>query len=95
MRFVVVTCLALVPNLSFAANPDCFEMGEIVNKIVGQRTEGTEMMAAMELVAADYSGESARFVPTIPPLTDWVYSLPDDQLTAEAGAAFETQCNAQ
>lgn len=96
MRYVVVTCLALLPSAALAENPDCAVMGGIVDRIVAERLEGTEMMAAMEAVAEDYTGEEARFVGTIPHLTDWVYNgLPEEQLTEEAGQAFASQCAAQ
>lgn len=96
MRYLIVTCLALLPGATLAANPDCEVMGGIVDKIVAERVEGTEMMAAMETVAADYTGDQERFVGTIPHLTDWVYNgLPEEHLTAEAGQAFVTQCAAQ
>ena len=53
MRYLIVTCLALLPGATLAANPDCEVMGGIVDKIVAERVEGTEMKAAMETVAAD------------------------------------------
>lgn len=92
MRFVLVTCLCLLPAASFAANPDCAVFGEIVNDIVTERKTGKDMNPAMEAVAKTHSGKNARFVPTIPYLADWVYSLPEAQLTPTAGSAFETQC---
>ncbi|WP_417523514.1 hypothetical protein [Marinovum sp.] len=96
MRLALVTCLALLPTTTLAANPDCAIMGGIVDRIVAERVEGTEMMAAMEAVAAEYTGDQERFVGTIPHLTDWVYNgLPKEHLTAEAGQAFATQCAAQ
>lgn len=92
MRFVLASCLCLVPAASFAANPDCAVFGEIVNDIVVERQDGKTMNPAMEAVAKSHSAKNARFVPTIPYLAEWVYSLPQDQLTVEAGSAFETQC---
>lgn len=96
MRYLFATCLALLPTTTLAANPDCAVFGQIVDKIVAERAEGTEMMAAMETVAGEYSGDKQRFVATIPHLTDWVYNgLTEAQLTAEAGQAFASQCAAQ
>ena len=48
MRYLIVTCLALLPGATLAANPDCEVMGGIVDKIVAERVEGTEMKAAMD-----------------------------------------------
>ncbi|WP_323766258.1 hypothetical protein [Marinovum sp.] len=96
MRYLFVTCLALLPTITLAANPDCAVFGGIVDRIVAERVEGTEMMAAMEVVAAEYTGEQARFAGTIPHLTDWVYNgLAEEHLTDEAGQAFAAQCAAQ
>ena len=95
MRFVLVTCFALMPAAGMAANADCAVLGDIVTSVALERAGGAEMNDAMTAVAESYTGDKERFVPAIPLLADWVYTLPDDQLTAEAGTAYQKACEAQ
>ncbi|MCJ7874678.1 DNA primase [Marinovum sp. 2_MG-2023] len=95
MRFLLVTCFALMPAATLAANPDCAVFGEIVDKIVAERQDGAVINASMETVAGEYTGRKKRFVPTIPALAEWVYSLPEADLSAGPGDVFAEQCNAQ
>lgn len=95
MRIALATCFALLPAAGLAENADCIVLGEIAGAVAEERAGGAEMNDAMMAVSEGYTGEKERFVPAIPLLADWVYDLPEDQLEADVGAAYQAACEAQ
>ena len=70
----------------------CAEQGAIANRIAEARQDGAGADEAMAAMTADDSGVAARFVPTVAPLVEWIYGLPEDQLGLDIGAALKAQC---
>lgn len=95
MRVVLSAILTCLPAAGFAANADCEILGNIVNDIVAERQGGAAVEDAMLAVAEDYTGNKERFHAGIPPLAEWVYSLPEDQLADGVGAAYQAACESQ
>jgi len=69
---------------------DCAVTADVVADAVAQRANGGAQ--ADTLAALTASDLEARFVPAVQPLVDWVYTLPIDQLTEDAAAAFKAAC---
>ena len=70
----------------------CAGQAWIVGRAVDLRVQGTEESRAASSIGASDSGLDPKYAPGVTVLVGWVYSLPKDQLTAEAATAFEAQC---
>ncbi|MCQ0092085.1 hypothetical protein [Roseovarius sp. M141] len=88
---VALLILTAAPTLAAdSAAKNCAVTSGIVDDAVALRAKGS---AQADTIAALTAGDlDARFVPAIQPLVDWVYTLPSDQLTGEAAAAFKAAC---
>ncbi|TNF19612.1 MAG: hypothetical protein EP318_13890 [Rhodobacteraceae bacterium] len=95
MRILLASCLCLLPAASFAANQGCALAGEIADKLVAERQNGTALYTAMETVAGAYTGKQKAYVEIIPGFADWIYSLPEDELGPMIGKAVLEQCEAK
>lgn len=92
-RFILpaAAILAAPPALAADTAADtCARTSAIVADAVAQRADGA---AKARTVSTLESGDIAeRFIPAVQPLVDWVYTLPEEQLTDAAPAAFEEAC---
>ncbi len=89
--FYAVLILIAAPTLAAgSATENCAATASIVADAVAQRVAGSAQ--ADTLTTLSEGDMDARFVPAIQPLVEWVYTLPSDQLTGEAAAAFEAAC---
>ncbi len=86
-----VFILTAAPTLAAGrASENCAATASIVADAVAHRDAGS---AQSDTLTALSGGDiDARFVPTVQPLVDWVYTLPSDHLTGEAATAFEAAC---
>ncbi len=86
--------LTAAPALAASnAAEDCAVTAAIVADAAAQCAKGS---AQSDTLATLTAGDlQARFVPAVQPLVEWVYTLPADQLTDEAAAAFEAACREQ
>jgi hypothetical protein len=71
----------------------CAATAEIVADAVAMRTDGTSQKATTEALKA--GDVEAKYVEAVAPLVDWVFTLPEHQLTDEAASAFNNACLAQ
>ncbi|MFD0858735.1 hypothetical protein [Roseovarius aquimarinus] len=71
----------------------CAATAEIVSDAVELRAGGSQRDAAAQAIAA--GDTDAKYAEAIGPLVDWVYTLPEEQLTDEAASAFTDACLAQ
>jgi hypothetical protein len=82
---------AAVPALAAeGAAGNCAVTAGIVADAVMLRTDGAAEADAVG--ALETSGLGVRFVPTVQPLVEWVYTLPEEQLADKPSAAFEAAC---
>lgn len=92
-RFALSALMILTSAPALAAGDaakNCATTASIVAEAVKQRVSGS---APANTYSAIAGGDlEAQFVPAVQPLVDWVYTLPADQLTGEAAAAFEAAC---
>ncbi|WP_324753709.1 DNA primase [Roseovarius sp. Pro17] len=76
-----------------ARDRGCAATTAIVAEAVATRAKGTTQAQALKaLLAGDVD---AKYIAAVGPLVDWVYTLPQDQLTNEAVAAYNDACLAQ
>ena len=97
-----MTRLAYLATVIFAASPTlaekaydrgCAATSAIVADAIALRAGGADQPGALAAVNAKVS--DAKYAATVPPLLDWVYTLPQDQLTGEAVTAYHQACLAQ
>ncbi|PVA10251.1 DNA primase [Pelagivirga sediminicola] len=89
--FPALVILSTAPTLAAADSAEnCAATSAIVAEAVSLRADGaTQAAATRTLGAADIDG---KYLPAVQPLVEWVYTLPEDQLTAAAPTAFEAAC---
>jgi hypothetical protein len=92
-RFALIAVLltAAAPALAGKAE-NCAATAGIVRDAVAQRADGKAMTDTVAFLASDAGGVAAKYREAVPALVDWVYTLPEDQLTDAAPTAFEGAC---
>ncbi len=98
LRFMTLSCgLALLAGAASAETEAqkaerCAAQADIVTQAVDARAQGRDAPGTKEMLTAADSRVPARYAPGITPLVEWVFTLPQDQLTLDVGGAFEKQC---
>ncbi len=95
MRALVTCLFVTLPMAATAQNPICAPTGEIVAAAVAARKSGQGADAAKAGIAAGLGEAKAAFAPAVPPLVDWVFELPEDDLQKDVAGSWVTQCEAQ
>ncbi|MBY6003532.1 hypothetical protein KUV62_06420 [Salipiger bermudensis] len=96
LRLTLAASLGLLASLPLAASAQqdkaaaCAESAGIVMQAVESRKEGVAKSKARAALRDQIGDRGAGDM-----LADWIWSLPEDQLTDEVGAAWEAQCLAQ
>ncbi|MBZ8118685.1 DNA primase [Roseovarius sp. LXJ103] len=98
IRFAIAAVFALTvlpaPHAKASdAGHHCAPTAEIVQMAVTARKLGAEADATQADILANDAVEE-RYVPAVPSLVEWVYTLPEEQLTDEVAASFEEACGA-
>jgi hypothetical protein len=92
MRIVLALVVgAALSGVALAQSGDgrnCAEQAALVMRGVEARTDGADPAAVREILGERLPDDAAGL------LTDWIFSLPDEQLTEAIGAAVEAQCAA-
>ena len=100
LRLLILSSGLALSGVAASAETDaqkaerCAEQGAIATRIVAARQDGAAAQEATSALTSADSGVAARFRPTVAPLVEWIYSLPEAQLSADIGAALEQQCMA-
>jgi len=95
VRFVFAACLFAAPTLVQANEELCKVSAEIAGAAVVERAAGAEPDAAIKAVTDGLDGPAESYAAAVQPIVEWVYTLPDDQLTDEVATAYELACLAQ
>ena len=92
-RFALIAVLLSFAAPAFAGKAEnCAATAGIVSDAVAQRVDGKDMAATVAFLGSDAGGIAAKYREAVPALVDWVYTLPEDQLTDAASEAFEDAC---
>jgi hypothetical protein len=94
-RFTLSLIFLAAPAMAQDKTQLCTVSAEIAGAAVAQRAAGEGKDKTAEAIAANMTGERANFGAAVPHIVDWVWTLPEDQLTDEVAAAYETACLAQ
>lgn len=68
--------------------PDCAAQADLVMEVVNGRADGIRKGKARRVLRAGLDRTAADM------LAEWVYALPEEQLTDEVGKTWKTQCEA-
>lgn len=81
-------CFAQMAQAESAAKPDCAAQAALVMEVVNGRVDGVRKGKARRDLVKSLDKTAGEM------LADWVYSLPEEQLTDEVGKAYKAQCEA-
>ncbi len=90
LSFILV--LPAGANAADDKTANCVATAGIVADAVDQRTGGNTKAATTEFLTSDEGGIDDKYDPAVPMLVEWVFTLPEDQLTEDASTAFEKAC---
>ena len=70
----------------------CAALSDVIARSVTARQLGQDLSQAKRGLTSGEGAVAAKYAPGVPPLVDWIYTLPDEQLVPGLPAAFEKQC---
>ena len=101
LRTACVTC-ALVMSMSLPASAqdtakeaECRKQGQIATNIMTERKSGSNARRAERRVIRALPDDARNYEIAIPALVEWIYSLPEEQMTPEVSNALYRACLAQ
>ncbi len=88
MRVLLAALICAAPMVSAeeAVKPDCDAQAALVMDVVNGRIDGVRKGKARRVLRAGLDRTAADM------LAEWVYELPQDQLTDEIGTAWKARC---
>ncbi|WP_299928966.1 hypothetical protein [uncultured Pelagimonas sp.] len=81
-------CAAPMASAQEAVKPDCEAQAALVMDVVNGRIDGVRKGKARRTLSKSLDRTAADM------LAEWVYTLPEDQLTDEIGTNWKAQCDA-
>lgn len=92
---LIVAAPALAQSAPAAA--ECQVQAQLVQSVVDMRAEGTGKSTLVRQVKKTLGASEAteKYQEVVGPIVDWVFTLPQEQLTADVGPAFNEMCLAQ
>lgn len=94
-RFALSLILLTAPVMAQDKAQLCAISAEIAGSAVAQRAAGEDKDKTAKAITADMTGDRANFAAAVPHIVDWVWTLPEDQLTDEVAEAYSIACLAQ
>ena len=93
-RFALVIpfCLMALPAVAQDKQTLCTTSAEIVDTAVTARADGAKERAVIRDITGTLDGDKAVFKPAVEPIVNWVYTLPEDQLTDEVATVYKDTC---
>lgn len=91
---IAVALIATTPALAQDKQDLCENTAVIVGNAVIARADGASAKNAASTVRDAMDSDSA-YKGAVQPIVDWVYTLPEDQLTDAVADAYQEQCLAQ
>lgn len=73
----------------------CTVSARIAGQAVAERSGGGAPEAAVLVISEGLDPENANFAAAVQPIVEWVWTLPEEQLTDEVATAYEAACLAQ
>ena len=70
----------------------CNSSADIVDAAVTARAGGAKERKTIRDITGNLNGDQAAFKPAVEPIVNWVYTLPEDQLTGEVAKVYKETC---
>ncbi|MFP7569998.1 hypothetical protein [Marivita sp. S2033] len=90
----VMLVLAL-PAMAQEKEAECRKQGQIATNIMSERKSGTSSGAAEKRVIRMLPDDAKNYEAAIPALVEWIYGLPEEQMTPEVSNALYQVCLSQ
>ncbi|MCL3881171.1 hypothetical protein [Marivita sp. GX14005] len=74
---------------------ECRKQGQIATDIMSQRKAGANAKRATAQVIGKLPEDARNYESAIPALVEWIYSLPEEQMTPEVSNALYQVCLSQ
>ncbi len=87
--------LFTAPALALSKAQECNLQAQIANAIVAERKSGSSQRRAERRVKSRLNADSQKYEVALPAMVEWIYTLPQGQLTDEVGATLQTSCMSQ
>lgn len=84
-----------VPAMAQDKEAECRKIGQIATNIMAERKNGTNVRRAERRVIRAIPNKSKNDEVLAVQLVDWIYSLPEEQLTPEVSNALYQTCLSQ
>lgn len=97
MRQIVLWLVLLaMPALAQDPAQDKAELCKVTSGIAGDavsaRGAGATEAATIAAITADLPATGTDYTSAVQPIVEWVYTLPEEQLTDEVQAAYQAAC---
>lgn len=95
-----LTAAALMLSLTAPAfaqvdDAECRKQGQIATNIMTERKNGSNARRAERRVIRALPDDAKNYEVAVPALVEWIYSLPEDQMTPEVSNALYQACLSQ
>ena len=74
---------------------ECRKQGQIATNIMTERKNGSNVRRAERRVIRALPDDAKKYEVAVPALVEWIYGLPEDQMTAEVSNALYQACLTQ
>ncbi len=87
-------CLT-IPAVGQEDDTECRKQGQIATNIMSERKNGSNPRRAERRVIRMLPDDAQSYEVAVPAMVEWIYSLPEDQLTQEVSNALYQACMSQ
>jgi hypothetical protein len=84
-----------VPIAAQVEDAECRKQGQIATNIMTERKNGANARRAERRVIRALPEDAKNYEVAVPALVEWIYSLPEDQMTPEVSNALYQACLSQ
>lgn len=95
LRYAICLIVCAAPALAQDKPELCRITAAIAGSAVAERAGGAARDQAVAAVSGGLEDGQAGYEAAVPHIVDWVYTLPEEQLTGEVATAYEAACLAQ
>ncbi len=99
IAILAIAAFAVQADATFAQDAakeaECRKQGQIATDIMNQRTDGANARRAERRVIRALPDDAKNYEVAVPAMVEWIYSLPEDQMTQDVSVALYEACLSQ
>lgn len=94
---IALSFVLVVPAVAqdTAKEAECRKQGQIATNIMTERKNGSNARRAERRVIRALPDDAQNYEVAVPAMVEWIFSLPEDQMTPEVSNALYQACLAQ